>query len=192
MNGYGALSLSDPASSEGEKELHLWIPKVLASFLEGGKDAVATGTQREKPTELAVVESSNLEGGKDALATGSQREKPTERAVVESSSKLEFAINAESIRFIAYLFFWFFCFFSIAMTRLFVEDYLSKGPADGNTCPPFQITYEDDNVTVLHDKSHGFDVKTESHLQDAFGFGNVSKICLLSEDGFLVEIVGNN
>jgi hypothetical protein len=191
MNRYGALSTSDAASSEGEKDLHLWIPKVLASFCEGGKDAVATGTLREEPTELAVVESSNLEGGKDVLATGTQREIPTELAVVKSS-KLEFAINAESIRFIAYLFFWSMCFFAIAMTRFVVAPLLLEGPADGNTCPPFQITYEDDNVTVLHDKSHGFDVLTNSHLQDAFGFGNVSKMCLLSEDGCLVEIVGSN
>jgi hypothetical protein len=156
MSGYGAVSLSDPASSQGGKELNLWIPKGFASFLEGGGDA--------KPNESPVAE----------------------------SSKLKFKINAESVRFIAYCFFWFMCFFAITLTKTVVAPLLLAGPDDGSTCPPFQITYEKDNVTILHDKSHGFNVANSSHLQDAFGFANVSKRCLLCQDGCLVEIASSN
>jgi hypothetical protein len=84
MSGYGAVSLSDPSSSEGGKELNLCIPKGLASFLVGGEDA--------DKNRLPTVE----------------------------SSKLKFSINAESIRFIAYCFFWTMCLFAIAMTRFVV------------------------------------------------------------------------
>jgi hypothetical protein len=150
MSRYGAVPLSDPASSAGERELHLCIPKGLASFLEGGKDAATLGSQREKPTD--------------------------QRDVVESR-KLEFAINAESIRFIAYLFFWSMCFFAIAMTKTFVAPRLLAGPGpDEPTCPPFQISKYKNGT--INDKSGGFDIATDSHLQDAFGFGNVSNICL--------------
>jgi hypothetical protein len=151
MPSYGAVPLNDSERFEAGKELHLRIPKVLVSFLEGGKDA-------------------------------------TERTVVESR-KLKFAISAESIRFIAYLFFWSMCGFAIAMTKIYVKPLLLKG--DGSTCPPFQISHKQDG-TVLHDKSNGFDYETHSHLQDAFGFGNVSKIRRLSQDGSLVEIASSN
>jgi hypothetical protein len=161
MSGYGAISPSDPASSEDERETQL-VPKGFASFLEGGNDAAATGCQRETPTQRIV-----------------------------ESSKIEFFVSAESIRFIAYLFFWGMCFFAIAMTKIYVRPYLLKGPEDGNTCPPFQISYNQDG-SVAHDKSNGFDIDTNSHLQDAFGFGNVSKIRLLSQDGSLVDIASSN
>jgi hypothetical protein len=109
----------------------------------------------------------------------------------DESSKLKFSINAESVRFIAYCFFWSMCLFAIALTKLVVAPLLLAGPDDGNTCPPFQISYNETGA-VLQDKSHGFDVTTNSHLQDAFGFGNVSKRCLLFQYGCLVEIASTN
>jgi hypothetical protein len=149
MPSYGAVPQSDSASSDGERKCDSFLPKGLTSFLEGGNDAAASGVQRETPTQRVV-----------------------------DSSKLEFFVNAERIRFIAYLSFWGMCFFAIAMTKMVVRDLLLKGPEeDGNTCPPFQISYKEDG-SVLRDKSGGFDILTDSHLQDAFGFGNVSKIRL--------------
>jgi hypothetical protein len=140
---------SDP-SSERERECDSFVPKGFASFLKGGNDAAATGCQRETPTQR-----------------------------VNESSKLDFFINAESIRFIAYLSFWGMCGFAIVMTKIYVRPYLLKGPEDGSTCPPFQISHNQDG-SVAHDKSNGFDINTNSHLQDAFGFGNVRKIRLKS------------
>ena len=138
---------SDPACSEDTRELNLWIPKWLVSFLERGKTrAVAIDTV--------------------------------------GSSKLEFTINAESIRFMAYLFFWGMCFFAIALTRIILAPILLAGHTDNSACPPFEISYDADGM--IHDKSGGFDYTTNSHLQDAFGFGNVSKIRLLNQDGCLV------
>jgi hypothetical protein len=155
MSGYGALPLSEPASSPVEKELNLGIPKGLTSFLERGEEA----KKNERPAD--------------------------------ESSKLKFSINAESVRFIAYCFFWSMCLFAIALTKFVVADKLLEGPKDGNTCPPFQISY-DESGAVLQDKSHGFDVATNSHLQDAFGFGNVSKRYLVFQYGYLVEIASSN
>ena len=128
-----------------------------------------------------------LEGGKGA---GNNELPADERPAVESS-KLKFSINAESIRFIAYCFFWFMCLFAIAITKFVVAPILLEGPDDGNTCPPFQISYNEDG-TVLQDKSQGFDVATNSHLHDAFGFGNVSKRCILWQYGCLVRIASSN
>ncbi len=139
MAGYGAVSQSDPAHSDGTKELHC-IPKWAVSFLEGAHDAVSV--QREITT--------------------------TGRKLEHESNKLTFKVNPESCRFIAYLFFWSMCFFAIAMTKFVVGPALLEGPeVAGNTCPPFD-----------GDRSEGFDIKTDSHLQEAFGFNNVSKICL--------------
>jgi hypothetical protein len=93
----------------------------------------------------------------------------TEHGLIHESSKVTFKVNPESCRFIAYIFFWSMCFFAIAVTKFVVGPALSDGPeVAGNTCPPF-----DGDM-----RSTGFDIGTDSHLNEAFGFNNVSKICL--------------
>jgi hypothetical protein len=65
------------------------------------------------------------------------------------------------------------CFFAIAMTNSFAGPRLSDGPeVAGSTCPPF------DAPEGHIDRSMSFDIKTESHLKESFGFNNVSKMCL--------------
>jgi hypothetical protein len=89
------------------------------------------------------------------------------------SSKLKFKVNPESCRFIAYIFFWSMCFFAIAMTKFVTGPGLLDGPeVAGSTCPPF------DASEGHFDRSMGFDINKESHLKEAFGFNNVSKICI--------------
>jgi hypothetical protein len=76
---------------------------------------------------------------------------------------LNFNVHQESCRFISYAFFWFMCGFAIAMTKFVTGPELANGPlVPGDTCPPFN-----------GNKSHGFDINTDSHLKDAFGFNNV-------------------
>ena len=126
-----------------------------------------------------------VEGVEDLVSC--QREKPTELALGNESSELKFKVNPESCRFIAYCFFWSMCFFAIAMTNFFVGPQLLDGPeVAGSTCPPF------DALEGHIDRSMGFDIKTESHLKESFGFNNVSKICLLKSRWLLVEIASSN
>jgi hypothetical protein len=107
--------------------------------------------------------------GKGGPDDCTQRQKPAGR--LSESSKLKFKINPESVRFTAYCFFWSMCFFAIAMTKLVVRAALLDGPKiAGSTCPPF------DAFEGGVDRSMGFDVNTESHLMENFGFNNVSKI----------------
>jgi hypothetical protein len=93
-------------------------------------------------------------------------------ALVTESSKINFKVNPESIRCIACSFFWLMCFFAIAMTKIAVGPQLAEGPeVAGSTCPPF------DALEGGIDRSMGFDINTESHLNEAFGFNNVSETC---------------
>ena len=83
--------------------------------------------------------------------------------IAEGANTISFRVNPESCRFIAYVFFWWMCGFAYLMTKFVTGPQLAQGPIEpGNTCPPFN-----------GNKSHGFDVETDSHLKDAFGFNNV-------------------
>jgi hypothetical protein len=113
MAGYGAISQSDPAHSDGTKELHC-IPKWAVSFLEGSHNGVSV--QRERRTT-------------------------TERELENESNKVTFKVNPESCRFIAFIFFWSMCIFAIAMTKFVVRHALLDGPeVAGNTCPRLMET----------------------------------------------------
>jgi hypothetical protein len=99
-----------------------------------------------------------------------QRDTPTEEDQGDRDSTIHFRVNPESCRCIAYaFFFWFMCTFAILMTKFVVGPELANGPLDpADTCPPFS-----------GNKSHGFDINTNSHLKDAFGFNNVRIMCVI-------------
>jgi hypothetical protein len=81
-------------------------------------------------------------------------------------SLIELTIAAESLRFIAFFFFWAMALFSIAITRLIVVDRLAAGPeVEGDSCGPFN----QENPGL----GQGFDLYTENHLKQAFGFSNI-------------------
>lgn len=61
------------------------------------------------------------------------------------------------------------CFFAITLNNLVVKARLLAGPKDGSTCPPFQRDDPDRGLVP----GKGFDVTTNSHLNEAFGFNNI-------------------
>ena len=54
-----------------------------------------------------------------------------------TSTAITFSVTSERWRFIAYLFFWGMSIFAITMSNIFVVPMLAAGPADGDTCGPF-------------------------------------------------------
>ena len=73
------------------------------------------------------------------------------RSAKDPSGILQYEVEIESWRFIAYVFFWFFCFFAMFMTRRYVAPLLAAGPeTPGSTCGPFA-----DRVR-LHSNSSAF------------------------------------
>merc|ERR1712032_568386 len=84
--------------------------------------------------------------------------------------RVKYTISVEKWRFIAYIFFWCMCIFAIIMANLFVIPYLAAGPdEEGSTCGPFNR--KTSNVGV--ELGEGFDLNTQSHLVDLFGYNNI-------------------
>ncbi len=59
-----------------------------------------------------------------------------------SDASLKVTVSAETWRFIAYIFFWFMCFFAMTVSRIVVAPKLAEGPTaygkeEGDTCGPF-------------------------------------------------------
>ena len=79
----------------------------------------------------------------------------------DPDAMLQFKLQPESCRFIAYLAFWTMCILAIILTNTITGPLLLEGPEEGDTCPPFEMGV-------------GFDIKENSHLIRAFGFNNVS------------------
>lgn len=79
------------------------------------------------------------------------------------------SVASETWRFRAYVAFWSMCFFAIGMSNLVVKPILLAGPEDGLACPPFQRAWEEKGVSP----GKGFDLSTQSHLMQAFGFNNI-------------------
>ena len=79
----------------------------------------------------------------------------------QNDAKLEFKFNPETIRFVAYIFFWTMCILAIIITKYVVGPILLAGPTDGKSCPPFET-------------GEGFDINENSHLIRLFGYNNVS------------------
>lgn len=83
---------------------------------------------------------------------------------------LKYDIVVEKWRTIAYVFFWCMSIFAIILANVFVAPALKAGPAvEGDTCGPFNR--ETSNVGVELGK--GFDLATQSHLVDIFGYNNI-------------------
>lgn len=78
-------------------------------------------------------------------------------------------VESESWRFYAYLFFWGMCAFAIFLARVVVKPILLDGPADGSTCPP----YSRDDPTLGVSPGKGFNIDTQSHLMELFGYNNI-------------------
>lgn len=136
---------NDALSPTGqERSLGLGIPQSVSNFIGGG--------QSNDPNRITP----RVPHTTDPYFTG-----------------FTFAISPDAIRFWAYIAFWFMCLFAITLTQFYVMPLLEKGPqpddpaTNGLACPPFEA-----NRSV--DRSQGFNVRTESHLNEAFGFNNVS------------------
>jgi hypothetical protein len=94
-----------------------------------------------------------------------------------SKASLKITISAETWRFIAYIFFWGMCAFAKAVSTIVVAPKLAEGPTaygmeKGSTCGPFgpsDRSWDEEYVK----KGEGFDIKTQTHLQMLFGFGNI-------------------
>ena len=150
---YGTLSQSDTAQTD-ERE---------------ADDIPAPGNVRanEHETGLFPNDMGTFLEGAASRNPFARRHRPTDGQATERTLNhdvtLHFRVHQESCRFIAYAFFWFMCAFAIAMTKFVTGPELANGPiVPGDTCPPFE-----------GNKSHGFDINTDSHLKDAFGFNNV-------------------
>lgn len=88
----------------------------------------------------------------------------------QSTKMIQFSIRPEMCRFVAYLLFWAMCLCAKLVTTVITGPRLSVGPADGNTCPPFEP------------QGQGFDIDTNSHLYRKFGFNNVSNFVAIGLD----------
>lgn len=92
--------------------------------------------------------------------------------------KLEFKVSPESIRFVMYLIFWGMTAVAMAFTKFYTAGQLLAGPkndAQAN-CPPFNVASFPGAETV--DRTNGFDVYTESHLNQVLGYSHVSFLVL--------------
>ena len=137
--------------------------------MNGRYDAVADVVDPDDiqaiPREVAFFPRhvNNFLQGPDDVTAFPQGDVHAEDRQGNAANTINFRVNTESCRFIAYSFFWLMCVFAHLITKFVTGPQLLQGPIEpGNTCPPF-----DGN------KSHGFDVETNSHLKDAFGFNNV-------------------
>lgn len=80
---------------------------------------------------------------------------------VHNEASIQLKISPESVRFIAYVFFWGMALFAICITKFVTAAVLLEGPSDGSTCAPFE-------------NGKGFDIYEDSHLMRTLGFNNVS------------------
>jgi len=79
---------------------------------------------------------------------------------------IKLSLNAESWRFVAYLFFWSMVILAITLTKTIAVGRLKAGPeVEGDQCGPFNQD--------TPGKGLGFDFETESHLMQTFGFANI-------------------
>jgi len=101
--------------------------------------------------------------GPIARRTNKDPSKKSEKAFVS------FSAPVEQIRFVAFIVFWIMCATATAINYMWVIPSLAEGPADGNTCPPFERN--DPDLGLVPGK--GFDQSTESHLLKAIGFNNI-------------------
>lgn len=79
----------------------------------------------------------------------------------DMDKNITFEVQPETLRFYAYVFFWTMGIIAILLTEFVVRDYLLAGPAPGEpSCPPFE-------------NGKGFDLHTDSHLIQVYGFNNI-------------------
>jgi len=106
------------------------------------------------------------------------RVKPTSDTP-RSEPIIKLQVIAETWRCRAYLAFWGMCLFAITVTNVIVAPKLKEGPTaygmpEGSTCGPFNRPWKDESpnpVGIL--PGQGFDVKTQTHLSERFGFPNI-------------------
>lgn len=65
------------------------------------------------------------------------RKEGTRTSTGNEDVAITFSVTSESWRLIAYLWFWGMCAFAVIMSNIFVVPRLAAGPADGDTCGPF-------------------------------------------------------
>lgn len=87
------------------------------------------------------------------------------------TDEVTFTICPQCVRFIVYVAFWAMVSVAVTVTNIFVVPYLAEGPADGSTCPPFSRDLPDFGAGVS--PGEGWDFKTQTHLEERFGFKNV-------------------
>lgn len=153
MAGYGSLAASEAGMGAGDtkEDRHtVIIPQMLTRFLAGGQGDDDDNKDEEQVRHVGA-------GGGYAPA---KRTLPDDRRALHETKTIEFKVNPESCRFIAYIFFWLMCLFAIIMTKFVAAPLLAAGPDDGSTCAPFE-------------DGKGFNVATDSHLNRAFGFNNI-------------------
>jgi len=91
-----------------------------------------------------------------------------------SDTPLLIRVRVETWRMIAYVFFWTFVVVAKMVTKARVVDILAAGvddsvPLEQRGCGPFDREGGPFNLTY----GEGFDYKTENHLIEFFGFGNI-------------------
>jgi len=96
-------------------------------------------------------------------------------AVVVADPAVVISVACETWRFRAYVAFWGMCFFAITISRIIVKPILLAGPpADeyNSSCPPYSRNNPDLGAGGVY-PGKGFDLSTQSHLVELFGFGNI-------------------
>ena len=147
------------------------LPKRLASFFlkEGSEEDDYRSSSRLAYRVLGEKDHDNKHGD----------ESQNQQRKNMMNSTLTLKINVESFRFVAYCLFWLMCIIASLLTKYVAAPRLLEGPSsykngifgdspldsDNSAYPPFE-----------GNRSDGFDIKTESHLVEAFGFNNVSSI----------------
>ena len=97
---------------------------------------------------------------KDTVQNAAAARRPWKRNH-QANAEYRFKLHPESLRFLAYSFFWIMCIIAILLTKYIIRPILLKGPTDGKSCPPFEM-------------GEGFDINTDSHLRRVSGYNNVS------------------
>lgn len=140
-----------PTIEGGTRDLGLRVPNWFVNFIAG-------------PQENAKA----------------KRRKGEDYDTQDHSAKITFTMSPDSWRFMAWVNFFVFVFFAMVVTEFITGPNLLAGPqpnADGtpNTCGPFN----DGGPAISprtgdgFDRTHGFDIKTQSHLNQLFGFNNI-------------------
>lgn len=155
-------------NEEGSIDLDL-LPKTLATFFlnEGAEEGDYRSSSRLAHRALGRK-------GHDKRGEASQLQSQRQNMM---NSTLSMKINVESFRFIAYCLFWLMCTVAILLTKYVTAPLLLEGPSSYNHGLLGNAGNESENSTCAPFtgfRSDGFDIKTESHLVEAFGFNNVS------------------